>query len=408
MTVLLGSMPAESAPVALFQAKRPASSVAENDVAADGSVFSFDLAAVIDSGLSFSALSGDAALTARDTVQASVAESPDANTDAGAALQPATAPSSVPMPWLNVLSSGLNAASEPDAAADSMKRGGALAVEMASSAASAMRAGVSPASVESADNGGAALPVPENVALPVIPDVMTRLPQDEALPARTAALAEPADATFLATAEADNAAVLPSVRSGAQSTLAVGQKVEAGVAPSSDLGFSAVSPFSSISHAKAGESLVKLPGGDSTQWREPLRQALGERLQFQSGTATGDNAVIRLDPPQMGRIEIAIRHEAGALTVNLSATHSEVLRQLQGIGEHLRQDLVQRHQGDVSVTVAEASSARSGSGEPGANPHSRGGQGKGSDSEPGRALDEADSRSGTPAFRMNGDEEQTA
>jgi flagellar hook-length control protein FliK len=54
----------------------------------------------------------------------------------------------------------------------------------------------------------------------------------------------------------------------------------------------------------------------------------------------------------MGTVEISIRHSAGALQVNLSANNSEVLRQLNNIGDSVRQDLSQRSFGDVAVTVS--------------------------------------------------------
>ncbi len=80
-----------------------------------------------------------------------------------------------------------------------------------------------------------------------------------------------------------------------------------------------------------------------------LVQSLGEHLQVQIAHGS-ENAVIRLDPPAMGSIEIVIRHEAGAVQVHLSASNSDVLSQLQGIGDALRQDLMQRHQGTVFRT----------------------------------------------------------
>jgi len=64
-----------------------------------------------------------------------------------------------------------------------------------------------------------------------------------------------------------------------------------------------------------------------------------------------ENAVIRLDPPMLGQVEIVVRHEGGAIHVELNASHSEVRSQLQSIGETLRQELSQRHQGTVSVHV---------------------------------------------------------
>ncbi|HTN67450.1 MAG TPA: flagellar hook-length control protein FliK [Burkholderiaceae bacterium] len=138
--------------------------------------------------------------------------------------------------------------------------------------------------------------------------------------------------------------------------------------------------------------------GPSSQWQQPLRQALGEQLQVQVERGS-EQAVIRLSPPMLGRIEISIRHEAGTLQVHMNASNSEVLRQLQGIGDSLRQDLSQRHQySDVAVVV---------SGQP------RHGEGDGNgrqrheaeprEQQPGQALADADQGSG--AFALLTDSE---
>lgn len=88
--------------------------------------------------------------------------------------------------------------------------------------------------------------------------------------------------------------------------------------------------------------------------RAPLAQALGERLHVHIARGS-EHAVIRLDPPSMGSIEVVVRHEAGSIQVHLRASNSEVARQLQGMGEALRQDLSQRQQGEASVYVWDAS-----------------------------------------------------
>ncbi|MGL6069777.1 flagellar hook-length control protein FliK [Craterilacuibacter sp.] len=127
---------------------------------------------------------------------------------------------------------------------------------------------------------------------------------------------------------------------------------------------------------------VTLTPGKPEHWGEALRNALGERLQLQ--TAHGmDKALIRLDPPAMGALEIAIRHEAGVLSVQLTASNPDVVRQLQAMGEGLRQDLAQRQQAQVSVEVREG---QAGSGQ------SQGRQeGQRRDERtPGKALYEAD------------------
>lgn len=85
-------------------------------------------------------------------------------------------------------------------------------------------------------------------------------------------------------------------------------------------------------------------------WQRPLAQALGERLQVQ-GAQGEEQALIRLDPPSLGRVEIVLRQEGGTWQVQLSATHPEVSRQLQAISETLRHELSVRQQASVTVQV---------------------------------------------------------
>lgn len=129
---------------------------------------------------------------------------------------------------------------------------------------------------------------------------------------------------------------------GAAALSTAGNNAGANLWSSSAVGFNAASA--------APADTLKLPGNPA-QWQQPLREALGDRLQMQLGR-NSEQAVIRLDPPMLGRIEISIRHEAGALQVNMSASNNEVLRQLHGIGDGLRQDLSHRQYTEVAVTVS--------------------------------------------------------
>ena len=144
--------------------------------------------------------------------------------------------------------------------------------------------------------------------------------------------------------------------------------------------------------------------GPPTAWRQTLQEALGERMQLQVGK-NAEQAVIRLEPPMLGRVEIAIRHSAGALEVHITATHGEVLRQLQSVSEGLRNDLAQRQFSDVSVNIAPAPRAANGA------PMFAGGEGRGRQQDgrqqeegpvagPGQALAEANL--GTVPFSLNG------
>lgn len=143
-----------------------------------------------------------------------------------------------------------------------------------------------------------------------------------------------------------------------------------------------------------GADTIKL-NGPAQQWQEPLREALGERLQTQIGR-NSEHAVIRLDPPMLGRIEISIRHTAGMLQVNLSASNTEVLRQLQGIGETMRTDLAQRQYTEVAVNIS--ATPRSPAAQTFAEGDARGQRQPGrqqDEAEPGRALSD-DTAAGSP------------
>lgn len=159
-------------------------------------------------------------------------------------------------------------------------------------------------------------------------------------------------------------------------------------------GFGVAAPAAPALAARDGGSLAL--SGPPTAWRQSLQEALGERLSLQLGK-NAEQAVIRLEPPMLGRVEISIRHAAGSLEVNISATHGEVLRQLNTVSESLRNDLAQRQYLDVSVNVSQAparaqAAAQAGTGF-GTDAQGRGReQGQGQDQDeraPGAALAEA-------------------
>ncbi len=100
----------------------------------------------------------------------------------------------------------------------------------------------------------------------------------------------------------------------------------------------------------AASADVKAPNAP-TEAQQKLVDALGERLSVQ--TAQGmRQAVIRLDPHLNGSVRIELRQDANGIAVHLSATNADVVRQLQAIGESLRQDLGARNGGEVTVQVS--------------------------------------------------------
>jgi flagellar hook-length control protein FliK len=157
---------------------------------------------------------------------------------------------------------------------------------------------------------------------------------------------------------------------------------------------------------RSADSLVL--AGPPTAWRQNLHEALGERLQLQLGRNI-DQATIRLEPPMLGRIDIAIRHSGGNLEIHIAASNSDVLRQLNAVSDSLRSDLAGRQYSSVSVNVTDVprmqASTQAGGQTPGQGQGQGDAQGRSRQEQeqartPGRALhDEA--AAGTTLFSMN-------
>ncbi|MBA5688821.1 flagellar hook-length control protein FliK [Rugamonas apoptosis] len=217
---------------------------------------------------------------------------------------------------------------------------------------------------------------------------------------------------------ASQPAPVPGVRAGERATRTVSAASAAATEPApamplaasaKDDGAPAVTraePASAPVNGSYAQSAPATVSGDSVklagtpeQWQQPLREALGERLQVQL-QRNDEHAVIRLEPPNMGRVEISIRHSGGALQVNLSANNSEVLRQLNSIGDSVRQDLSQRQFAEVAVTVSAAPRGMLAGGDG----NGRGQQGQQEEPRtPGRAL--SDDSDAATSFAMSTERE---
>lgn len=251
-------------------------------------------------------------------------------------------------------------------------------------------------------------------ALPGMPAARDAVPAADAAPAPAALPVRRADMVLPPTVAA--APVVASAPVAAASPGAASAPVVAAaetLAPLPDAAQEQAAPATERGAAHTAGIAAPAPGnaqrtadsvtlsGPPTAWRQTLQEALGDRLQLQLGK-NAEQAVIRLEPPMLGRVEIAIRHSAGALEVHISATHGEVLRQLQAVGENLRNDLAQRQFTDVAVNIAQAPRAAAGNmnlfaGDGGG----RGRQQDGGQEEqhPGNALAEANT--GAAPFSLN-------
>lgn len=221
--------------------------------------------------------------------------------------------------------------------------------------------------------------------------------QQAAVPAQTGEAAQPARA-------AAPQAPVATAAAASQPAPAQGESAGSEVQAANTGAFGVAAPQSG---AAPRESSTLALSGPPTAWRQTLQEALGERLNLHIGK-NAEQAVIRLEPPMLGRVEISIRHAAGSLEVNITATHGEVLRQLNTVSENLRNDLAGRQYSDVSVNVSQApraqAMAQSGAG---LNADAQGGRGRQQEQQqdqqarqPGAALLEA--HQPNTAFSLSG------
>lgn len=87
------------------------------------------------------------------------------------------------------------------------------------------------------------------------------------------------------------------------------------------------------------------------EWSQQLRTVLGERLQLQVENKV-QHATIRLDPPDMGKIDISVHMEGGKLQVHINASQGDVYRALQQSSAELRQALTGQNSAAVEVQIS--------------------------------------------------------
>lgn len=104
-----------------------------------------------------------------------------------------------------------------------------------------------------------------------------------------------------------------------------------------------------LSPLQAADRALKLQAPDA-KWGEQMLHALRENVDLQIQQKI-QSATIRLDPPELGSLEILLSHESGRLNVQLSAANADVARLLQQTSDRLRQELVGQHFVQVNVQV---------------------------------------------------------
>lgn len=110
------------------------------------------------------------------------------------------------------------------------------------------------------------------------------------------------------------------------------------------------SPMAAVQPATTLERTLKLEAPEA-KWGEQMLHALRDTVELQVQQRV-QNASIRLDPPELGSLEIYLSHESGRLNVQISAAQSDVARLLNQTSERLRQELVGQNFLQVSVQVS--------------------------------------------------------
>ena len=108
----------------------------------------------------------------------------------------------------------------------------------------------------------------------------------------------------------------------------------------------------STSVANSSNSAAATTSTSAQQLGEQLLDTLKQQVSLQL-TQQSQQATIRLDPPHLGQLEIAIRLDGDKLTVQINAEHAAVRESLQNSREQLRQLLIPEHGSSVDVDISQ-------------------------------------------------------
>lgn len=93
-------------------------------------------------------------------------------------------------------------------------------------------------------------------------------------------------------------------------------------------------------------------GENPAQWGQQLVEVLRDKVEMQVNHQI-KQAHIRLDPPELGRLELTVRMEGDKLSVQLNAASPAVRDALIQSMERLRMSLAPHHAGGVEVNVGQ-------------------------------------------------------
>ena len=122
--------------------------------------------------------------------------------------------------------------------------------------------------------------------------------------------------------------------------------------PASDLNHPAISQSQSPSQASPTRAVWANVQMDASQgkWGEQMLQVLQDRVTLQA-TQNLQEARIRLDPPDLGKLDLVVRVDGERLNVQINANHAAVRDALVQVSERLRAELQQQQFVHVDVNV---------------------------------------------------------
>lgn len=96
---------------------------------------------------------------------------------------------------------------------------------------------------------------------------------------------------------------------------------------------------------------VTAPLHPEARWGEQMIQTLEGQVRLQLEQRV-QHATLRLDPPQLGSLEISVSHQDGRVQVHINASQGETGKWLAQSAERLRQELAEHSFSQAQVTVS--------------------------------------------------------
>lgn len=115
----------------------------------------------------------------------------------------------------------------------------------------------------------------------------------------------------------------------------------------SDIGMAGVAQWAAAAGTQGGVDATR---SIEARFGEQMLHSLREQVELQVRQNT-QHATLRLDPPDLGALDIHITHDQGKLSVQIHATQGDVARLLTLLSERLRHELLGQHFAEVTVEV---------------------------------------------------------